>query len=86
VILSVADNGPGFRHAADQAPRGEGGYGLANIRQRLQGYFGSSASLTVTRDTAEALTVVSVSLPRLLHEPRPELSATARSANEGGPR
>lgn len=85
VILSVADNGSGFRNAAQQASRTEGGYGLANIRQRLHGYFGSSASLTVTRDEAEGFTVVSVSLPRLLHEPRPELSAAARSANEGEP-
>ncbi len=66
IIVSVIDNGPGFdqppssRHAAS---RREGGYGLANIRQRLEGYFGPSATLSIDRDAGRGLTVVSIDLP-----------------------
>ena len=40
------------------------GYGLRNIRERLQGYFGDAARLSVGRDGALGLTVVSVEMPR----------------------
>jgi anti-sigma regulatory factor (Ser/Thr protein kinase) len=62
--IAVGDNGPGFPAAAARAlPVGDGGYGLRNIRERLQGHFGETASLTVDRDTALGMTVVSVRLP-----------------------
>jgi len=63
--IAVGDNGPGFPAAAMRAfPPGNGGYGLRNIRERLQGHFGETASLRVARDTALGMTVVSVRLPR----------------------
>jgi len=78
LIISVSDNGPGFAQdwperdpAQDSSPstRSRGGYGLVNIRQRLTGYFGSGAALSVSR--LEGTTVVSVSMPLTRQEPRP---------------
>ena len=70
VVVSVADNGPGFTRDNASAPtRTRGGYGLVNIRQRLEGYFGDDAALSIDRSTG--MTVVSVSLPLLRQEPRP---------------
>jgi sensor histidine kinase YesM len=48
-----------------------GGYGLTNVRQRLEGYFGSAAALEVERDEAGGLTTVRVRMP---------LERTARQA------
>lgn len=65
----VEDNGPGFPPdaAIDADPRraapGRGGYGLANVRQRLEGYFGDAAALVVARDAARGRTVVSIEMP-----------------------
>jgi two-component system sensor histidine kinase YesM len=74
--ISVTDNGPGFTAAEDVARempgRTRGGYGLVNIRQRLDGYFGSEATLSVER--ANGLTVVTVALPLLRQEPRTPLA------------
>jgi len=55
--------------------RTRGGYGLVNVRQRLEGYFDSNASLTVDRDAAAGLTTVSVSLPLVRQEPRSQPAA-----------
>src|SRR5205823_9555420 len=70
LVVAVSDNGPGFG-ASDlpATPRTTGGYGLLNVRRRLEGYFGSSADLSVLRQ--DGLTVVSVSLQFLRQEPRP---------------
>ena len=69
--VAVTDNGEGFsaRPARRRAERRSGGYGLANIRQRLQGYFGESGALRVDRDDARGLTVVAVELPFLREAP-----------------
>jgi GAF domain-containing protein len=68
--IAVGDNGPGFPSTATRAlPAGNGGYGLRNIRERLQGHFGETASLTVDRDTALGMTVVSLRLPRAAPQP-----------------
>jgi LytS/YehU family sensor histidine kinase len=69
LVVSVADNGPGFREG-DASARTRGGYGLVNVRQRLDGYFGSAAALTVDRDDVRGITTVSVWLPLLRHEPQ----------------
>jgi signal transduction histidine kinase len=75
LVVSVADNGPGFREADSPRPaRTRGGYGLVNVRQRLEGYFGSDAALTVDRDDAAGMTTVSVSLPLVREEPRTQPS------------
>jgi signal transduction histidine kinase len=69
LVMSVADNGPGFSEADPPSPaRPRGGYGLVNIRQRLEGYFGSQAALSV--DRSGGVTTVSVTLPLLRQEPR----------------
>ncbi len=71
LVVSVADNGPGFREARSaRAGAHAGGYGLVNVRQRLEGYFQSNAALTVDRDVAAGMTTVSVSLPLVRQEPR----------------
>jgi two-component system sensor histidine kinase YesM len=83
LALTVTDNGPGFR---DQPvmPRTRGGYGLVNIRQRLDGYFHGTAALTVDRDAARGMTIVSVDLPLLREEPAqlPAAGPKARPATE----
>jgi len=69
LIVSVTDNGAGFDVAAAPASPGvRGGYGLLNVRQRLDGYFGSDAALAVVR--REGTTIVSVTLPLVHQEPR----------------
>jgi signal transduction histidine kinase len=68
LVVSVADNGPGFDgRDLPVAPRARGGYGLVNVRQRLEGYFADGAALSVNRK--EGMTVVSVSLPIVREEP-----------------
>ncbi len=70
LVVSVADNGPGFSESdLPAAPRARGGYGLLNVRQRLEGYFGPAAALAVT--PRDGMTVVSVALPIVRQEPKP---------------
>ena len=68
VRIRVADSGPGFSKDATAHPaRGKtGGYGLKNIRERLQGHFGDEASLILERDEARAMTVVSITMPHVV--------------------
>jgi signal transduction histidine kinase len=87
LVVSVSDSGPGFPTAStgriEPLAAGEsrrhkpavGGYGLANIRQRLEGYFGAAAALTVERDINGGRTIVSVSFPFVLHGGRHIVSA-----------
>jgi signal transduction histidine kinase len=78
VRIVVSDNGPGLdpdRRPVTHARRG--GYGLANIRQRLDGYFGPEAALIVERDPLRGLTVATVLLPFLAHEPQSRPAAVA---------
>jgi hypothetical protein len=69
LVMTVTDNGEGFRSSRRVAERRSGGYGLANIRQRLEGYFGDKGELTTSRDEVRQLTVVSVALPLLREAP-----------------
>ncbi len=65
ISIQVRDNGPGFPATAlGGFPAGNGGYGLRNIRERLQGHFGDAASLHIDRDSALGMTVVAIHLPR----------------------
>lgn len=67
VAVRVIDNGEGFKERSTRRvadPR-SGGYGLANIRQRLSGYFGADGTLAIDRDDERGLTVVAVVLPFL---------------------
>ena len=66
LVISVTDNGPGFTSdalAATERVSSRNGYGLANIRRRLRGYFGDDAALIIRRDEGDGLTVVSVEMP-----------------------
>lgn len=65
--IAVTDNGPGFTASAEAktrpGSRSSSGYGLANIRKRLDGYFGADGVLSIDRDGERGLTIVSVSMP-----------------------
>ncbi len=78
LLIAVEDNGAGFT-ASEDTPRASttrtGGYGLANVRRRLDGYFGDAASLTIERDDAGGRTVASIAMPFLLHDVRPDRAA-----------
>ena len=68
LVIEVADNGRGLSQVGEEdrtgrRPRKGAGYGLKNIRQRLQGYFGNAASLTLVEDASRGMTVASVNLP-----------------------
>ena len=78
LIVSVTDNGAGFSDTESTASsRTRGGYGLANVRQRLAGYFGPASALGIERDAVHGLTTVSVSLPLIRQEPRAHPEAEA---------
>jgi signal transduction histidine kinase len=62
--IEVRDNGPGFPPAAGRAAGSRpAGYGLRNIRERLEGHFGGDASLEIERDAALGMTVVRMEMP-----------------------
>jgi signal transduction histidine kinase len=64
--IEVRDNGPGFDESGMHAfQRQADGYGLCNVRERLQGYFGDAASLSIKRDASLEMTVVGVEMPRM---------------------
>jgi signal transduction histidine kinase len=63
--IEVRDNGPGFEESAMQSFHcSGGGHGLRNIRERLQGYFGDAAQLSIGRDSTLGITFVNVEMPR----------------------
>lgn len=62
--IEVRDNGPGFSESALRRPqRPAAGYGLRNVRDRLRGYFGDAASLSIGRDPECGMTLVSLDMP-----------------------
>ncbi len=64
VRVEVRDNGPGFEAASETSrSRKSSGYGLKNVRSRLEGYFGDQAALEIRRDSERSTTVVSIELP-----------------------
>jgi two-component sensor histidine kinase len=64
LLIKVSDNGPGFEESAMRSFNSGGGHGLRNIRDRLRGYFGEAASLSIGRDSTLGITVVNVEMPR----------------------
>jgi anti-sigma regulatory factor (Ser/Thr protein kinase) len=73
LLITIEDNGVGFavpEGSATESGRRQGGYGLANIRRRLEGYFGGTATLRVERDTARGRTIASIEMPFLTHDSR----------------
>lgn len=67
--VDVCDSGPGFepKNASDLSAAGSG-YGLKNVRKRLEGYFSQRAELLIRRDHGRGLTVVSLRMPLLRDE------------------
>jgi len=63
LCIAVRDNGPGFEEARQPKPDNGGGFGLRNVRERLEGHFGGAARLSIGRDTGRGLTVVSIEMP-----------------------
>ncbi|MEE8111175.1 MAG: ATP-binding protein, partial [Acidobacteriota bacterium] len=67
IRIEVADNGPGFHPESPSTPSPESGkgtgYGLKNVRERLQGHFGKEAGLGISRDEEKKMTMVAVWLP-----------------------
>jgi len=69
LVIDVADSGPGFDDDAVNLParsdggRQPGGFGLHNVRERLNGHFGDKAKLSIGRDQERAVTVVSLVVP-----------------------
>ena len=61
--IRVADNGPGFGDRTPAVDAGGSSYGLKNIRERLRGYYGDRAALTLERDDQQGLTVAAILLP-----------------------
>jgi two-component system LytT family sensor kinase len=59
LLLTVEDDGPGFRPESDRAPRG---VGLANTRARLEQLYGAKAALE-TGSCAGGGACVAVTLP-----------------------
>jgi hypothetical protein len=64
--IEVRDNGPGFPPAGGRSAHTRpAGYGLRNVRERLEGHFGGDASLAIERDTAQGMTVVRMEMPEV---------------------
>ncbi|HWR52256.1 MAG TPA: histidine kinase, partial [Bryobacteraceae bacterium] len=62
--IEVRDTGPGFSESAlSQPQRPVAGYGLRNVSDRLLGYFGDAAHLSIGRDPACDMTLVSIEMP-----------------------
>jgi len=61
LLLEVRDNGTGFRPEDHGAHPGRSGFGLRNIQERLQLYFGDQGVLRVRRE--ESITVVAIEFP-----------------------
>ena len=62
ITVEVRDTGPGA-NSKGQQPRDGEGFGLRSIRERLRGYFGERASLSLTRDDQAGVTVARVVMP-----------------------
>ena len=69
--VEVSDNGPGPEGSPDPSLSDNTGYGLRNIRERLEGYFGEDASLTLTRHDDRATTVAAIRMPLSTQLPPP---------------
>jgi len=65
LLIEVRDNGPGFEESAMRSfQRSSDGHGLRNIRDRLRGYFGDAARLSIGCDATLKMTIVNVEMPR----------------------
>jgi anti-sigma regulatory factor (Ser/Thr protein kinase) len=73
LVITVEDNGAGFAVPRDDPGEGTarpGGFGLANIRRRLEGYCGTAATLQIERDAERGRTTASIAMPFLTEDLR----------------
>jgi len=64
LVIEILDNGPGFEGAGQAGASQSGkssGYGLRNVRERLDGYFEDGASLDLGREGN--MTIVRIQMP-----------------------
>lgn len=70
LIVAVFDNGPGFLETGRSTPAdATTGFGLLNIRRRLDGHFGADASISINRERDPDRTSVAITLPLLHQDP-----------------
>lgn len=66
MLVEVLDNGPGI-NSSKSMPLSMGrestSYGLRNIQERLQGYFGSEARFHLVRDPSNQFTIATLLIP-----------------------
>jgi two-component system sensor histidine kinase YesM len=87
LILEVRDNGPfdslalaqdrPFDPSRQARPEGEH-FGLRSIHDRLRGHFGDRATLSLTRDAANGLTVARVEMPLVRTQEQRDTSILGR--------
>ncbi|MGP4038592.1 sensor histidine kinase [Gracilibacillus sp. D59] len=66
VICKISDNGVGLTSEAFTSSKmNTGGYGIRNVRERLDVYFGTEASVTIG-ERAEGGVVVTIKLPKIM--------------------
>jgi signal transduction histidine kinase len=85
LVVEVRDSGPGIE--ASRSKRSEGpstglgageSFGLRSIHDRLRGHFGERASLSLTRDTANGLTIARVEMPLIRTQDERDTSLLSR--------
>ncbi len=63
--IEVRDNGRGFESSVmTNQSRSRNGYGLHNVEERLQRYFGEKGRLTISRDALRNMTLVHIEMPQ----------------------
>ncbi|MFK3936984.1 sensor histidine kinase [Alkalihalobacillus sp. NPDC078783] len=57
LLISISDNGKGLsRNESERSSFNPGGYGIANVKERLDVYFGDSASIVLENNQGEGVT------------------------------
>ncbi|MFM9280562.1 sensor histidine kinase [Paenibacillus jiagnxiensis] len=71
VLLTVEDDGRGLHSASTERNRTNGGYGIRNVRERIDAYFGSTYGVALSNRT-EGGTRAIITLPHLAERPQQE--------------
>lgn len=71
VLLTVEDDGRGLHSISTTRKRTNGGYGIRNVRERIDAYFGSAYGVVLSSRT-EGGTRAVITLPRLAERPQQE--------------